>query len=62
MSDLRDLRLNELLAALPPEVLLRLQPRLEWLELPRGQVLYLPGDARRHVFFPTTAIPAVPLQ
>ncbi len=52
----RHLNLNELLAALPPGVLLRWQPQLEWLEMPLGQVLYLSGDAPRHVFFPTTAI------
>jgi CRP-like cAMP-binding protein len=51
-----DLKLNELLAALPPDVLLRWQPHLESLDMPLGQVLYVSGDVPHHVFFPTTAI------
>ena len=47
---------NELLAALPQDVLLRWSPHLEWLEMPLGQVLYASGDAPQHVFFPTTAM------
>jgi CRP-like cAMP-binding protein len=50
------LKMNELLAALPPDVLLRWQPHLEWSDMPLGQVLYMSGDAPQHVFFPTTAI------
>jgi CRP-like cAMP-binding protein len=56
MRDLPDLKINELLAALPPDVLLRWQPHLEWSDMPLGQVLYMSGDAPQHVFFPTTAI------
>jgi CRP-like cAMP-binding protein len=56
MNTPRDLNRNELLAALPPDVLLRWKPQLEWLDMPLGQVLYVPGDVPRHVFFPTTAI------
>ncbi len=56
MNTPRDLKQNELLAALPPDVLLRWKPHLEWLDMPLGQVLYLSGEAPQHVFFPTTAI------
>ena len=56
MNTPRDLKQNELLAVLPPEVLLRWKPHLEWLDMPLGQVLYLSGEAPQHVFFPTTAI------
>jgi CRP-like cAMP-binding protein len=56
MHDPPDLKMNELLAALPPDVLLRWQPHLEWSDMPLGQVLYMSGDAPQHVFFPTTAI------
>jgi hypothetical protein len=56
MSSPTDLKLNKLLAALAPDVLLRWQPHLEWLSMPLGQVLYEAGDAPSHVFFPTTAI------
>ena len=50
---------NELLAALPPDVLLRLKPKLEWVSMPLGQELYAPGKAPPYVFFPTTAIAAL---
>ncbi len=56
MNTPQDTNGNELLAALPVELLLRWKPHLEWLDMPLGQVLYLPGDAPNHVFFPTTAI------
>ncbi|MEO7116575.1 MAG: Crp/Fnr family transcriptional regulator [Caldimonas sp.] len=56
MNNAPDLKLNGLLAALPPDVLQRLQPQLEWMEMPLGQVLYVSGDAPQHVFFPTTTI------
>jgi CRP-like cAMP-binding protein len=51
-----ELKLNELLAALPPDVLLSWQPHLESVDMPLGQVLYVSGDVPHHVFFPTTAI------
>jgi CRP-like cAMP-binding protein len=51
-----DLKLNELLAALAPDALLRWEPHMEWLDMPLGQVLYVSGDAPDYVFFPTTAI------
>jgi CRP-like cAMP-binding protein len=47
---------NHLLGALPAEVLDRLLPYFELIELPLGKVLYESGDALRHVFFPTDAI------
>lgn len=56
MNSQQDLKKNELLAALPPDVLLRWQPELTGLELPLGQELYASGDTPRHVYFPTTAI------
>ena len=56
MNSPQDSNLNELLAALPTDVLLRWGPQLEWLDMRVGQVLYESGDAPRQVFFPTTAI------
>ena len=45
MNTPRDLKQNELLAVLPPEVLLRWKPHLEWVDMPLGQVLYVSGEA-----------------
>ena len=47
---------NYLLAALPPEVRARLQPHLELVPMPLGDVLYESGTLLRHVYFPTTCI------
>lgn len=47
---------NRLLAALPPELLKRWEPRLEPMHLPLGKVLYEPGTEIEHVYLPTTAI------
>jgi CRP-like cAMP-binding protein len=47
---------NHLLAGLPPEVMERLLPHLELMELPLGKVLYESGDAMRNVYFPTDSI------
>ena len=47
---------NRLLAALPQAELERWLPQLETAEMPLGQVLYEPGRALSHVYFPTTAI------
>ena len=44
------------LAALPAEVQNRLLPYLELVPLPLGTVLYEPGDALHHVYFPTDCI------
>jgi CRP-like cAMP-binding protein len=51
-----DPRQNHLLDALPIDVYQRLAPHLELQELGLGVVLYEPGRAMRHVYFPTTAI------
>jgi len=56
MNGAADLKLNELLAALPPDLRQRWQPRLELLAMPLGQVLYESGETLKHVVFPTTAI------
>ena len=55
-EDLGDLKGNLLLAALPVDVLGRLQPVLEPVRLSLGQVIYEPDVALSHVYFPTTAI------
>ena len=55
--DLRDDALqNHLLAALPADDYMRLEPHLEHVELELGEVLYEPGGRMRYVYFPTTAI------
>ncbi len=50
---------NQLLAALPNDVLQRLFPALELISLAQGDVLYESGELLRHVFFPITAIGAI---
>jgi CRP-like cAMP-binding protein len=47
---------NDLLATLDTEDLVRLEPRLELVELPLGHVLYGPGVQMPHAYFPTTCI------
>jgi len=47
---------NQLLAALPPSDLERLQADLELIWMPFGKVLHESGDRLQHVYFPTTAI------
>src|SRR5580700_11607974 len=47
---------NQLLAALPAAEAQRWLPLLESVEMPLGSVLYEPGVALSHVYFPTTAI------
>jgi len=47
---------NYLLGALPPEVLRRLIPDLEYVDLPLGTVLYESGDVLLHVYFPVDCI------
>ena len=47
---------NELLAALAPDDWQRLQPLLEWIDMPLGQVMYESGRTISHVYFPVTSI------
>lgn len=47
---------NRLLAALPATTWARWEPHLEKFDMPLGAVLYEPGIAMSHVYFPTTAI------
>jgi CRP-like cAMP-binding protein len=47
---------NHLLAALAGADYAHLRPHLDFVEMPLGTVLYEPGDAMRHVYFPTTSI------
>lgn len=47
---------NSLLAAVPRETYRRLRARLEPVALTFGEVLYEPGDAIGHVYFPGTSI------
>jgi CRP-like cAMP-binding protein len=49
-------RQNHLLAALPVAEWERLRPHMEPRPMPLGNVLYEPGSAMRHVYFPTTSI------
>jgi CRP-like cAMP-binding protein len=54
--DIHDRTSNELLAALPSEVLRRWRGQLESVDLHLGQVLNEPGVRLSHVYLPTTAI------
>ena len=56
MNSAAALKQRQLLAARPAEVLQRWRPRLEWLDMPLGHVLYESGETLNHVVFPTTAI------
>ncbi len=47
---------NRLLEALPPAELQRLQPLLEWTDLPGGKLLHEAGTALTHVHFPVSAV------
>ncbi len=47
---------NHLLAALPKEEFVRLEPHLQFVSLPLGKAIYEAGDKMTHVYFPTTAI------
>ena len=47
---------NHFLRRSPKEDRQRLLPELEAVELPLGKVLYEPGTALSHAYFPTTAI------
>lgn len=56
MTQTIDPKTNHLLAALQEADWQRLQPYLEPVEMPLGQVLYEAGRPMNHVYFPTTAI------
>jgi CRP-like cAMP-binding protein len=47
---------NRVLASLPPEQHQRLEAELEPITLTFGQVLYEPGKAIRHVYFPVNSL------
>ncbi|MDO9477044.1 MAG: Crp/Fnr family transcriptional regulator [Pseudohongiella sp.] len=47
---------NHLLAALPEVDFARMQPMLELVELPLGEMLYEPGQHMHFAYFPTSAI------
>lgn len=47
---------NQLLAALSHAARERIYPKLRLVEMPLGKILYEPGDALRHVYFPTDCI------
>ena len=51
---------NELLAALTPDDWQRLQPLLEWTDMPLGQVMYESGRTISQVYFPVTSIVSPP--
>jgi CRP-like cAMP-binding protein len=52
----REIKLNQLLAALPDDELNRWLPQLELVDLPLGQVVYESGGIEKSVYFPTSAI------
>ncbi len=49
-------RRNQLLAALSQDECDRIYPHLRLVPMPLGKVLYEPGDALRHVYFPVDCI------
>ena len=51
-----DPRDNRLLAAVEPEDFLRLAPYLEPVDLPRGKVLYKPGETITFAYFPHDSV------
>ncbi len=51
-----DFTQNHLLAALPKDCLLRLQPELTAVSMTQGQVLYQTDLIIEHVYFPATAV------
>jgi len=56
MTSNRELKRNRLLAALPEAEWKKWEPSLERVQMPLGLVLYEPGVALRHVYFPITSI------
>ncbi len=49
-------RANHLLAAVEPGDFALLEPHLELVKLPHGQVLYEAGEVIRHIYFPHQAV------
>lgn len=47
---------NRILAALSPAEFARLEDDMDAVELSAGQVLYQPGDALEHIYFPLTCV------
>ena len=47
---------NQLLGALSRAARERIYPKLRLVEMPLGKILYEPGDALHHVYFPTDCI------
>jgi len=56
MPGLHHLRKNTLLATLSTEVIERLSPFMQSVEMPLGKVLYESGDTLSNVYFPTDSI------
>jgi len=56
MAQVDNPRCNGLLAALDDDVWARVEPHLEFTEMPLGLVLYESGSHLQHVYFPTSAI------
>ena len=52
----REFKKNQLLASLPEAEWKRWSPSLERVTMPLGEVLYEPGIALHHVYFPLTSI------
>ena len=52
----RDRTENSLLAVLPRKIYQRMEPQLEPVTLKFGDVLYRPGEAIQHVYFPTDCV------
>ena len=51
-----EIKLNDLLAALPEAHIERWLPHLELVEMPLGAVLYESGKLESHAYFPTSGI------
>ena len=56
MVSTKNVKQNQLLAAMPEAEWKRWLPNIEAVDLPLGKVLYEPGATLGHVYFPTTAI------
>lgn len=55
-QNLRAMKQNQILAALPKADFARLQPALELIELPLGRILYEPDVPMTHAYFPVAGI------